>query len=63
MCEIMERYMEEARTEGMAKGMAEERLQAISRLLEKGFDRQIILSLNYTEEEYQKAKSLLQEKA
>lgn len=59
MCNLSQGIEEKGRAEGEAK----ERLRAVGRLLEKGFDRQIILSLSYTEEEYQKAQSLLQEKA
>ncbi len=49
VCEIMERYIKE------------ERLSAIKKMIKKGFDKELILSLDYTEEEYDEAeRSLLQ---
>ena len=95
MCEIMEKYMEEAKAvgikegkeagmregkeagmregkevgmregreagmrEGKAAGIEEEKRQAICRMIKKGFDRQTILDLGYTELEYGEAKELM----
>ena len=65
VCEIMEKYLSEAKNEGWTEGRAEgktegkteERINTIQKMLRKGFDKQTILSLDYTEEEYQKAES------
>lgn len=51
MCEIMERYMDEAKKK--------ERVSAICKMITKGFDRDTILDLEYTEEEYEEAEKLL----
>ena len=95
MCEIMDKYMEEAKAagikegreagmregkevgmregkevgmregkevgmrEGKAAGIEEEKRQAICRMIKKGFDRQTILDLGYTEFEYEEAKELM----
>ena len=88
MCEIMEKYMEEAKAagikegkevgmregkevgmregkevgmrEGKAAGIKEGEAagmrQAICRMIKKGFDRQTILDLGYTESEYEEAR-------
>ena len=72
MCEIMEKYMEEAKAagikegkevgmrEGKAAGIREGEAaamrQAICRMIKKGFDRQTILDLGYTESEYEEAR-------
>ena len=71
MCEIMEKYLSEAknegwtegraegRAEGITEGKTEERIKAIQKMLHKGFDKQTILSLDYTEEEYQEAEAAM----
>ena len=41
--------------EGLQEGRQEERIDAIQRLKKKGFGRQAILDLGYTEEEYETA--------
>ena len=74
MCEIMEKYMSEAKAagikegkaagikEGKAAGIKEGKAagikEAICRLIEKGYDKQTILDLGYTEAEYNEAKAL-----
>lgn len=55
VCEIMEKYLSEAKNEGKT----EERIKAIQKMLHKGFDKQTILSLDYTEEEYQEAEAAM----
>ena len=57
VCEIMEKYLSEAKNEGITEGKTEERIKAIQKMLHKGFDKQTILSLDYTEEEYQEAET------
>lgn len=47
MCEIMERYMDEAKKQ--------ERIAAICKMIKKGFDKATILDLDYTEAEYEEA--------
>lgn len=68
MCEIMEKYMDEAKAagikegkaagikEGKAAGIREEKRLAICRMIKKEFDRQTILDLGYTELEYEEAR-------
>lgn len=60
MCEIMEKYMDEAKAagikEGKAAGIKEEKRLAICRMIKKEFDKQTILDLGYTELEYEEAR-------
>lgn len=60
MCEIMEKYMDEAKAagikEGKAAGIKKEKRLAICRMIKKEFDRQTILDLGYTELEYEEAR-------
>lgn len=51
MCKIMEECLEEERTR--------ERISAIQRLIKKGFDKSLILELEYSEDEYREAESKL----
>ena len=55
MCEVMQRY------EKMAAEAAkhEERMQAIKNMIAKGYTKDSILDLDYTEEEYTEAESEL----
>ena len=55
MCEVMQRY------EKMAAEAAkhEERMQAIKKMISKGYSKEFILDLDYTEEEYAEAESEL----
>lgn len=63
MCELMEKYMSEAKEAGiregkeagLKEGREAGRREAISRMIEKGYDRQAILDLGYTESEYEAA--------
>lgn len=56
MCELMERYMNEAEE----KGKKLERIEAIRNLIHENFDKETILRLKYTEAEYVEAeKSML----
>ena len=41
------------------EGRAEERLQTIQRFIEKGFDKNFVLSMGYSEEEYEQAEQSL----
>lgn len=67
MCEIMEKYMSEAKEagikEGKEAGIKEGReagiKEAICRLIEKGYDKHMILDLGYTESEYKEAEALM----
>lgn len=63
MCEytaaIAEKNRQKGREEGWAEGRAEEKLDAIQRLLKKGFDREMVISLGYSMEEYEKAEQRL----
>ena len=51
MCEIMERYMNEAEE----KATKRERINTICKMIRKGFDRDTIIGLDYTEDEYAEA--------
>lgn len=52
MCDIMDKYLKKAKNE--------ERKNAICKLIRKGFDKNTILDLDYTEYEYEEAeKSML----
>ena len=53
MCEVMQRY------EKMAAEAAkhEERMQTIKNMIAKGYTKESILDLDYTEEEYAEAES------
>ena len=55
MCEIMERYLKE----GRLKAQREERIRTIQNMLAKGFSKDVIRSLDYTEEEIEEAEALL----
>lgn len=67
MCELMEKYMEEARIaaleegqkQGRQQGQAEERCRMIRRLIQKNYGRETILELGYTEEEYEQVNKTL----
>ncbi len=59
MCEYTAAIAEKNRQKGLAEGRAEEKLDAIQRLLRKGFDRNMVLSLGYSKEEYEKAEQRL----
>ena len=51
MCEIMEKYLKEAEKA--------ERIKAVQKLIVKGCDREFILELDYSPEEYQEAEASL----
>ena len=55
MCEIMERYLKEGRLEAQR----EERIRTIQNMLAKGFAKDVIRSLEYTEEEIGEAEEAL----
>lgn len=68
MCEVMEQYMNEAKEAGIKEGKeagiregkAAEKKQIICRMIQKGFEKEVIIDLGYTESEYEEAeKSLL----
>lgn len=54
MCEIMEKYLNEAREEGREKGRREAREEAIKTMLEYGLTKEQILR-HYSAEEYEEA--------
>ena len=43
--------------EGKVAGIKEEKRQAICRMIRKGFDKQTVLDLGYTELEYEEARA------
>ena len=51
----MEKYISETEKKATKK----ERISAICKMIQKGFDRETILDLDYTEEEYAEAKESL----
>ena len=51
MCEVMERYMDEVRKK--------ERINMICKMIRKGFDRDTIMDLDYTEDEYNEAEQTM----
>ena len=57
MCEVAHALEEK----GIQKGMKKERVKAIKRMLIKGYSKESILGLDYTEEEYAKAESKLKQ--
>ena len=63
MCEyttaIAEKNLNKGRAEGRVEGREEERLHAIRRMIKKDFDKEVILSLGYSMEEYEKAEQEL----
>ena len=48
--------MREGKAAGIREGEAAAMRQAICRMIKKGFDRQTILDLGYTESEYEEAR-------
>lgn len=59
MCELMEQYLKEAREEGKQKGEQEARQKIIQAMIRYGFDKDKILDLDVTEDEYNKAEQAL----
>ena len=59
MCEVAEALEEKGMQKGIQKGIQKERIKAIKRMLLKGYSKESILGLDYTEEEYAKAESKL----
>ena len=55
MCEVAQALEEK----GIKKGIKKERIRAIKRMLLRGYSKESILGLDYTEEEYAKAESKL----
>ena len=49
--EGLEKGREKGREEGREEGREQERINAIQRMLNKGYTKEIILELDYTEEE------------
>lgn len=56
MCNLAEGIEEEALAIGRAEGRAEERLDAIKRMISKNYSEESILDLGFTKEEINKAK-------
>lgn len=54
---------EEGKAEGMAEGIQKERLDAIQKMIRKGYSRDFVLDLDYTESEYTEAEAGLLQKA
>lgn len=57
MCEVAQALEEKGIAKGIEKGIKKERIRAIKRMLLKGYSKESILGLDYTEEEYAKAES------
>lgn len=51
MCEVMERYEKLA----VSKALQYERIKRIQRMIEKGYPKEEILDLGYTEDEFTEA--------
>lgn len=58
MCEVMEKYLEEARIEASAEAKKSERIQAIRNMIELEVPKEKILK-KYSLEEYQEAEASL----
>ena len=59
MCNWSESISERARTEGRMEGRTEARIEAIEGMIRVHITREQILSMGYTEAEYEKAESAL----
>lgn len=60
MCKTVEDYAKDYAEEREKKGCEEERQNAIRKMLQKGFSREMILSLDYSETELKAAENELQ---
>ena len=59
MCREMDQIYSEGIASGEKKGRAEERRQIIQSFIEKGFDKDFVKSLGFSEEEYAQAQQSL----
>ena len=59
MCREMDQIYSEGIASGEKKGRAEERRQIIQSFIEKGFDKDFVKSLGFSEEEYAQAEQSL----
>lgn len=59
MCEVAQALEEK----GIKKGIRKERIRTIKRMLLKGYSKENILGLDYTEEEYDKAERKIKQLA
>lgn len=55
VCDIVQKLVDEGREEGRTEGIVE----GISKLIRKGYSKEDILELDYTEEEYAKAEAVV----
>lgn len=55
VCDIVQKLVDEGREEGRTEGIVE----GISKLIRKGYSKEDILDLDYTEEEYAKAEAVV----
>lgn len=60
MCGLGESIENKALEKGREQGIEQERIQAIQKMISRGDLKEMILELDYTEEEYLKAKGMLQ---
>lgn len=60
MCGLGESIENKALEKGREQGIEQERIQAIQKMISRGDSKEMILELDYTEEEYLKAKGMLQ---
>lgn len=60
MCGLGESIENKALEKGREQGIEQERIQAIQKMISRGDSKERILELDYTEEEYLKAKGMLQ---
>ncbi len=59
MCNWSESIRERARREGRIEGKTEARIEAVERMIRVNITREQILSMGYTEAEYEKAEGEL----
>lgn len=59
VCDIVQKLVDEGREEGREEGRTEGIVEGISKLIRKGYSKEDILELDYTEEEYAKAEAVV----
>lgn len=59
VCDIVQKLVDEGREEGREEGRTEGIVEGISKLIRKGYSKEDILDLDYTEEEYARAEAVV----
>lgn len=59
VCDIVQKLVDEGREEGREEGRTEGIVEGIGKLIRKGYSKEDILELDYTEEEYAKAEAVV----